>query len=135
MTERASGQIKIDDNITPEILETLLKFIYTDYHLTTEEHKWKNVDFLAEVLNAAEKYQIEHLKMFCFSKLCEELSLNNAANIMVIAHLFNPEESVKTFIHQFVINHIGVLQGMTSFKEKMNEMPAAFTPLLLLAKN
>jgi len=129
MTENEESRITITD-IGSSTLELMLRFIYCDTNST--EPEWKSVDRLTDLLNGAEKYQILTLKSLCFSKLCEELTLNNAAQITILVYLFEPDDSVRKFIHQYVINNITVLKEMETFKKKVQESPAAFTPLLLL---
>ncbi|ODN03500.1 Speckle-type POZ protein [Orchesella cincta] len=132
MTENEEGRITITD-IGSSTLELLLRFIYCD--ASPAEPEWKSVDRLTDLLNAAEKYQLLTLKSLCFSKLCEELTLNNAAQITVLVYLFEPDDWVKKFVYQYVIGNISILKAMETFKTKVQETPAAFTPLLLLLGN
>ncbi|CAL8114160.1 unnamed protein product [Orchesella dallaii] len=129
MTENEESRITITD-IGSSTLELLLRFIYCDTKPT--EPEWKNVDRLTDLLNAAEKYQILPLKVLCFSKLCDELTLNNAAQITVLVYLFEPEDYIRKFVYQYVVNNIAILKTMENFTAKVKENPAAFTPLLLL---
>lgn len=129
MSENNKSQIEITD-ISPTIVEALLRFIYCVTNL--DEPQWKTVDHLTQMLNAAEKYQIVTLKSLVFSKLCEELDLNNAGLITSLLYLFEPEEKVKNFVYKYVLSNINLLKGVSSFKNKLIEMPAAFTPILLM---
>jgi hypothetical protein len=71
-------------DIDANIFENLLQHIYTgEVALETE------VEDVAELLIAADKYAVETLKEECALYLSNDLKVENAARYLVLAHLHN----------------------------------------------
>jgi hypothetical protein len=71
-------------DIKANIFENLLQHIYTgEVALETE------VEDVAELLIAADKYAVETLKEECALYLSNDLKVENAARYLVLAHLHN----------------------------------------------
>ena len=74
-------QVEISD-LEPDTLEQLLKFIYTDKidesSLTT---------LACGLLTAADKYNVQRLKVKCEGVICDNLDVSNAAQALVLGHL------------------------------------------------
>ena len=81
MAEAKSGIVKIDD-FKAEVIETLLYFLY---HEEVKDTKMINT----ELLHAAEKYNIPELLEVCTDYLKQNLSFENALDVLVSAHLTN----------------------------------------------
>jgi speckle-type POZ protein len=85
-------------DIKANIFENLLKYIYTgETALETE------VEDVADLLVAADKYAVETLKEECAIYLTKDLKVENAARYLVLAHLHNStvlHESTLQFMSQ-----------------------------------
>ena len=66
-----------------EVFEQLLRYIYTG-EMDVEE-----VDVLAEIMVAADKYGVDSLKEECASRLSQNLSVENASQYLILAHVHN----------------------------------------------
>ncbi|XP_057324129.1 speckle-type POZ protein-like [Microplitis mediator] len=77
MIEKKSKQVSIPD-ISPEIFEKVLKYIYTD--------QVTDLDVVAaDLLEAADKYQLLSLKKMCEHSLCSTLNCQNAVKRIILA--------------------------------------------------
>jgi len=79
--------VESDRDVAPEIIGELLKFIYSD----------KAPSNLADIaalglLNAAVKYQLTRLQCLCECALLKALSIQNARDVTIAAHLSNAKE-------------------------------------------
>ncbi|XP_057317941.1 speckle-type POZ protein-like A [Microplitis mediator] len=97
MIEKKDNKISIPD-ITPEIFEKVLEYIYTD-----------EVSGLAKIaddlLEAADKYQLLSLKNICQESLSKTLNLENAFKLMSLADRHSAEPLVE-FITDFLVKNI-----------------------------
>ena len=84
MIEAQSREIKIND-IQADTMETLLYFLY---HEDVQEAKRIN----AKLLCAAHKYNILELMEFCTEYLKNSVSVENATEIIISAHLTNKKD-------------------------------------------
>lgn len=78
------------DDISKEIFELFLRFLYTDLipNISLEQ--------AAEVLKAAEKYDVQKLKKICDSMMVKLLQANSPANdIFQLAHAYNCSKELK----------------------------------------
>ncbi|XP_023316699.1 speckle-type POZ protein A-like [Trichogramma pretiosum] len=94
MLERKNNSIEIPD-IPYNILIEMLRYIYTGDIVSTK------TDIVLKLLAAADKYQIDNLKIKCEKILCAELSTENALDILEAALKYNVkylgDEVVKFF--------------------------------------
>ena len=67
-------------DILPEVFEQVLQYLYTGS--VKEMNK-----FSMDLLVAADKYQIETLKNECSLSLADNLAVNNATKILILANL------------------------------------------------
>jgi len=74
--------VRIDD-IEPQAFGALLHFIYTDAlpDMTGQEEAL----MAQHLLEAADRYAMQRLKMICEEKLCGCLDMNTVANTLVLA--------------------------------------------------
>ena len=81
MKEKASGVVDLTDT-RPEVVKELLKFIYsgTCYN-DKEEEPEPGVDIVCELLEAADKYELEHLKKMCEYTLSSSLTSENSIQV------------------------------------------------------
>lgn len=95
-TEKATNKVDIPD-MKKEVLQELLSFMYTD---TCE-----NVDLLAsELLQAADKYQLDRLKAICEESLMHTISVANACNRLMFSDLYRAK-NLKEAAMDFMLDH------------------------------
>ncbi|CAN6310333.1 unnamed protein product [Urochloa humidicola] len=82
------GVVRIDD-MEARVFKTLLYFIYTDVFpkMTEEEGEGdQDEDVLCQhLLVAADRYNLERLKLLCEKKLCEYIEVDSVATILALA--------------------------------------------------
>ncbi|OXB67700.1 hypothetical protein ASZ78_002782 [Callipepla squamata] len=76
--------VEIND-VDPEVFKEMMRFIYTG--------KAPNLEKMADnLLAAADKYALERLKVMCEEALCSNLSVENVADILILADLHSAEQ-------------------------------------------
>ncbi|XP_011863439.1 PREDICTED: speckle-type POZ protein-like isoform X2 [Vollenhovia emeryi] len=84
MKEKKTNQVDIDD-MDPEVLKEMLRFIYTG--------KVTNLEKMAGgLLAASDKYQLNTLKVLCQEALRKSLTIENAAEILILADLHSSDQ-------------------------------------------
>jgi speckle-type POZ protein len=84
MKESKLCAIKDVDDMEVHVFEALLHFRYTD-SITEVERVMKNSDtamMAQHLLVAADRYDVERLKIFCESKLNEKMEVHNVATTL-----------------------------------------------------
>ncbi|XP_035700404.1 speckle-type POZ protein [Folsomia candida] len=89
------GVVELDDMAAPE-LQTFLKFMYTG---EVSDADWQ--EYYAEIVMAADKYQIAHFKDFCATMLPDLCSWDNAVELLQLVKLHSLD-GVKEKIQQFM---------------------------------
>ncbi|KAL4659248.1 speckle-type POZ protein isoform X2 [Arapaima gigas] len=93
MEESKKNRVEIND-VEPEVFKEMMCFIYTG--------KAPNLDKMADdLLAAADKYALERLKVMCEDALCTSLSVENAAEILILADLHSADQ-LKTQAVDFI---------------------------------
>ncbi|KAK2868847.1 hypothetical protein Q7C36_000718 [Tachysurus vachellii] len=102
MEESKKNRVDISD-VEPDVFREMMVFIYTD--------KAPNLEKMADhLLAAADKYALERLKVMCEEALCNSLSVENVADILILADLHSAEQ-LKTQAIDF-INRCSVLRQL-----------------------
>ncbi|XP_025944867.1 speckle-type POZ protein-like isoform X6 [Apteryx rowi] len=84
MEESKKNRVEIND-VDPEVFKEMMRFIYTG--------KAPNLEKMADnLLAAADKYALERLKVMCEEALCSNLSVENVADILILADLHSAEQ-------------------------------------------
>lgn len=84
MSESSRNEVLIDD-VEPEVMREMLLYMYTGFA--------PNLDSMSQVLiAAAEKYDLERLKVQCEQSLCHALTSDNACCTLVLADLYSAEQ-------------------------------------------
>lgn len=98
MKECAENRVEIDD-IDYEVVEQMLQFIYTD--------RAPKLKVMADrLLGAADKYDLERLKILCEQALCEQLSVDNAVHLLALANRHSAD-LLASHATEIVSNNIG----------------------------
>lgn len=108
--EAMEGKVYITD-VSPNTMESLVEFIYTD---NVNEN-----EISADLLVASNKYQIGRLKALCEHYLVQHLTHENAAEILVQGYLSGSPEFLEEVI-QYVSMHwkkIMETEGFTLIKQ------------------
>ncbi|XP_065205295.1 speckle-type POZ protein B-like isoform X6 [Planococcus citri] len=93
--ENQLNRIEIED-INEVVIGEMLKYIYTG--------KCENLEIVAgELLAAADKYDLNRLKMMCARTLLERLSVENAASVLAIADMHGVKE-LKNKVIKFIVS-------------------------------
>ncbi|XP_057342158.1 speckle-type POZ protein-like isoform X2 [Microplitis mediator] len=108
MIEKKENKISVPD-ITPEIFEKILKYIYTDQVIDLNE-------IADDLLEVADKYQLQSLKEMCQESLSETLILRNALKIMTLADRHSAKELLD-FTIRFMATNMKDLIETQEFKE------------------
>ncbi|KAM3189046.1 hypothetical protein ACQJBY_067781 [Aegilops geniculata] len=82
MKEKTATHIRIDD-MEPKVFKALLHFIYTDSLPVMNEGD--EAAFAQHLLVAADRYNMERLKVICEGKLCDHICKSTAATTLALA--------------------------------------------------
>ncbi|XP_071978340.1 speckle-type POZ protein-like [Engystomops pustulosus] len=84
MEESKKNRVDITD-MEPEVFKEMMGYIYTG--------KAPNLEKMADnLLAAADKYALERLKVLCEEALCNSLSVENVADVLILADLHSAEQ-------------------------------------------
>lgn len=110
MEERKHNRVEITD-VDADVLKEMLRFIYTG--------KSNNLEKMADdLLAAADKYALERLKVMCEEALCSGLSVENAAEVLILADLHSADQlkaQAIDFINMCVTSHQFFIQFICLF--------------------
>ncbi|KAL6643075.1 hypothetical protein ACP70R_021256 [Stipagrostis hirtigluma subsp. patula] len=87
--KESAGTIRVDD-MEAEVFRALLAFVYTDA-LPEEPHteQQEQVAMAQHFLVAADRYNLERLKLMCEDKLRKHIDTGSVANILALAEQHN----------------------------------------------
>lgn len=95
MKETKFNRVEVPD-VDPDVLQEMLRYIYTgkcmlEPRLQNKEPKEqeKEQHLAIELLQAANKYQLDRLKLICEEALYKTLSADSVAEILALADLYN----------------------------------------------
>lgn len=115
MEERLRGRVEIPD-IDFDVLKEMLSYIYTGCA--------PNMGKMAEaLLAAADKYDLQRLKFMCQDVLCANFTVENTANILVLADMHNAEE-LKTAAIDFINFRAHEVMETEAWKNLMINRPS-----------
>ena len=98
--ESITNTVTITD-ITAEVLEAMLQFVYTDDCAILQKHTVSDT-ITRELLIAADKYQLEQLKTVCENELSKTLSIPTVAETLVYADMHNAQHLKQSCIRLIV---------------------------------
>lgn len=112
MKEKLTNRVKIEDVGLP-VLQEMLTFIYTG-----KSPNLKNM--ASELLFAADKYQLDRLKLMCEEELCSQLNEKNASQTLELADRHNATQ-LKEFCRDFIarqeaVRHSTIHQASSLFE-------------------
>ncbi|XP_047057571.1 BTB/POZ and MATH domain-containing protein 3-like [Lolium rigidum] len=80
----AAGGVHITD-MQPQVFKALLRFVYTDSLPETKTEEDEEDVMCQHLLVAADRYNMERLKLICEEKLCEYIDVGSVATILALA--------------------------------------------------
>uniref|UniRef100_A0A669EPJ4 Speckle type BTB/POZ protein n=1 Tax=Oreochromis niloticus TaxID=8128 RepID=A0A669EPJ4_ORENI len=108
------NRVEIND-VEPDVFKEMMCFIYTG--------KAPNLDKMADdLLAAADKYALERLKVMCEDALCTNLSVENAAEILILADLHSADQ-LKTQAVDFINFHAADVMETSGWKSMVISHP------------
>jgi len=110
MKETKYNRVEVSD-VDPDVLEEMLRFIYTgksslEARLQSKEQKEqeKEQHLAIGLLQAANKYQLDRLKLICEEALYKTLSADSVAEILSLADLYSAAQ-LKNQAIEFISTH------------------------------
>ncbi|GJN20641.1 hypothetical protein PR202_gb08041 [Eleusine coracana subsp. coracana] len=79
-----AGVVRIDD-MEAKVFKALLYFVYTDTLPKTMKEKEEEDVMLQHLLVAADRYNLERLKLMCEDKLCKYIDADTVATVLALA--------------------------------------------------
>ena len=116
MIEAQSREVKIND-IQADTMETLLYFLYHD-QVQVQDAKMIN----GKLLCAAHKYNIRELMEVCTEFLKNNISVENASEVVVSAHLTNQKDLFK-IASDFIYENKGKITKTIAWEEFKKSNP------------
>jgi len=114
MKEGNAREVNID-NLDPKVLGDMLQFIYTGKIPNTDE-------FMKDLLEAANYYQLEQLKIACEESLCLILQSNNCIGFLIFADTFSANLLRKKSL-VMVAKNLSVLMKTSEWKDDLLNYP------------
>jgi len=121
MVESESGEVKIED-AKADTLENMIYFMYHDKVLDEKMIK-------ADLLILAERYNVQPLTAVCVEYLEENLSLENAVDVLVSANLTN-KKALFDVAEQFVWENREILAKTNAWNELSENDPILFNKIM-----
>ncbi|XP_063985335.1 TD and POZ domain-containing protein 4-like [Diachasmimorpha longicaudata] len=122
-TEEDMENEVIIKNMEPEVVQAMLEFFYSD---KVENLK---VELAYELLEAANKYDVEDLANVCVKFLDENINTENAAKIFFYGDLYHSEK-LKQRAFDFIAKHLSEVVESQGYKEMEEEDPRLAVKLL-----
>jgi len=115
MKERQHNRVEIED-MDPDVMADMLRFIYMG--------KAPNLDSMAaDLLAAADKYALERLKVMCEEALCNNLSVENVSEVLILADRHSAEQ-LKAQAIEFINNrHATDVMETPGWKQMVSSNP------------
>lgn len=135
MKETKFNRVEVTD-VDPDVLEEMLRFIYTgrtSLELRSSQAKEqkdqkdqkeqeKEQHLAIELLQAANKYQLDRLKLICEEALYKTLSADSVAEILSLADLYNAAQ-LKTQAIEFISTHATEVIETDGWNRMVRENP------------
>ncbi|XP_052169195.1 BTB/POZ and MATH domain-containing protein 1-like [Oryza glaberrima] len=130
-----AGVVRIED-MEAQVFKLLLRFVYTD---SLPEIENDDEDVMCQhLLVAADRYNLERLKLICEEKLCSYISVDAVSNILALADQHHCDGLKKACFHflaspanlNAVIASDGLKHLSRRFPSLMEELVAMLAPLL-----
>jgi speckle-type POZ protein len=121
--ERQESKINITDT-TPKAIEHMLHYLYSSK--LSEVFPYEDA---ADVIQLADKYDMEPLKILVQRRLADQLTISNLCDIFHIAHLHNADQLMESCIPVAVVNSVHLIDS-EEFKALKKHYPDVANQLL-----
>jgi len=122
LKEGLESRIDIMD-MKKEVFEEMLTFIYTGKASNMTNPDWCS-EWVDELLTAADKYDLQRLKLMCEAKLASTLSVENVSKCLMLASLHSAKYLKKKAI-TYVNSHSAEVIRTEGWKELVSRCPRA----------
>merc|ERR1719491_545717 len=131
MREAATGRVEITD-VSAEITEQLLEFIYTDG--LQHDEVWEDNDAIGALMQAAAKYEVPGLVSLCEQRAMKRLTVENVADWLTLASRIRAE-ALQDQCVSFMAGCIAEVQSTDGWERLMQDkqLLAELAPLLFKA--
>ncbi|CAL1295607.1 unnamed protein product [Larinioides sclopetarius] len=124
MSEKNSNVIPIDD-LEDGTVEQLLLFLYTDQ---LEDLCW---DSAMKLYYAADKYQIERLRVVCSSFFVDNITISCACELLIMADT-HCDSDLKEAVQDFILRHEEQIFGSEDWEKLAEENPQLASKTMLM---
>ncbi|XP_064472257.1 speckle-type POZ protein-like isoform X2 [Ornithodoros turicata] len=114
MEEKKQNRVEITD-MDHEVLREMLRFIYTGRAPSLER-------MADDLLAAADKYALERLKVMCEEALCSNLSVETAAEVLILADMHSADQ-LKAHAIDFINTHATDVMETAGWKTMVHRQP------------
>ncbi|CAL1284159.1 unnamed protein product [Larinioides sclopetarius] len=115
MKEKNSDSILVDD-MEDDTVQQLLLFIYSD---NLEDLQWESA---IKLYYAADKYQIEKLRLICSAFLIDNLSTSRATELLFLADTHS-DFDLKKEVEDFILDHDQQVFGSEEWEKLIEASP------------
>ncbi|GBM36940.1 Speckle-type POZ protein [Araneus ventricosus] len=124
MKEKRNECVEIND-IADNILEKFLLFLYTD---SFENLEWEAA---ISLYYAADKYQVERLKILCCSYLLKNVDVDNVCELLMLADEHH-DSCFKSRVEDFILQNDEKIFRSSTWKQFVDEQPFLPAKTMLL---
>jgi len=126
LSEKLEGIVKIEDCITPHVVEAFLYYCYTG-KIQDGFNDFQGLFYIAE------KYAVDPLKSQCMKKLplSKTISLENSVDVLIMLNRYNfhNDVKIKNEIFHFILNNLEAVKKQKNFS-KLKDVPDLLVSLL-----
>jgi speckle-type POZ protein len=143
MKESDTGGVVHIEDMEPRVFKALLYFVYTDLLFpstktkTMQQVEDDDEDVLSQhLLVAADKYNLERLKLLCEKMLCEYINAGNVATILALAEQHRCQGLKKVCFH-FLSSPANLRAAVASdgFEHLSRSCPSVMAELVAMLGN
>jgi hypothetical protein len=110
MTESSSGEVRMND-VDAGAVQEFVRFLYTDNCDATQHAE--------QLLALSHRYEVPELQRLCVDPLLDALTIENAANVFSLAHLYNCAD-LKRGTLTYIAEHAAALLQSGKFLSQLN---------------
>ncbi|XP_066373889.1 BTB/POZ and MATH domain-containing protein 1-like [Miscanthus floridulus] len=130
--EKASQRVEIED-MGPEVFRAMLHFIHTDTVPELDQLNGEEATVIAQhLLEAADRYGLERLKMICVEKMCTNIGVGTVATTLALAEQHGCPK-LKSKCMEFILGGAENFQAVAAtecYKHLKASCPLVFSNLL-----
>jgi len=121
MKEKKSGQVDIED-LKPEVVSEMLKFIYSWECASINDSKTSDQDVI-DLIEAADKYQLELLKHLCEDALCTRIKVESSLKFLIFGDMYGAVK-LKEVAMELVRVNVVKFMGSEEWKDCLKNRPS-----------